>query len=123
MATSAKLLIHPIRDVTIVNFQETSILDTAQVEQIGEELYHLVDAKNCRKLILDFTKVKFLSSSALGILITLHKKSAGIKGKLVLCSLRPDLKKVFDITRLDKIFKFCANEEEALSIFGVTSGG
>lgn len=120
MSNSARLLIQPIRDVTVVNFQDASILDTAVVDEIGRALYELVDAQARRKLILDFSNVKFLSSSALGVLITLKKKSSAIKGEVVLCSMRPELKKVFEITNLSKMFQFCENENKALAHFGVT---
>ena len=123
MPGPAQLVIHSLRDVTVVNFEDTAILDTLQVEQIGEALYELVDGKACRKIILDFTKVQLLSSSALGILITLLKKSSEIKGRVVLCSLRPELRKIFKISRLDKMFEFADNEEEALETFGVTTAG
>ncbi len=123
MAGPVRLVIHPIRDVTIVNFNESSILDALQVEQIGQELYALVDERACRKIILDFEKVKMLSSSALGVLITLRKKAEKIKGTVVLCAMKPDLLKLFKITKLDKLFKHYDNEAKALESYGITSAG
>jgi len=120
---AGRLFIHPIRDITVVNFNESAILDTVQVQQIGEELYELVDGQARRKLILDFSNVKFLSSSALGVLITLRKKADEIKGQVLLCSLRPDLRKIFKITNLEKLFEFHETEEKALNALGVTSMG
>jgi len=122
MPGAARLLIHPFRDVTVVNFQDGSILDTAQVEAIGEELYDLVN-KGRKKIVLDFTKVQFLSSSALGVLIMLRKKAAAIKGEVAICGLRKELMKVFEITNLTKMFAFAANEETALAHFGMTTAG
>ena len=123
MAAAAKLLIHQMRDVTVVNLNDSSILDALQVEQIGDELFELVEARACKKIVLDFSKVKFLSSSALGILIRLRKVSQEIKGKIVFCGLRRDLQQIFKITNLDKLFEFYENEEQALSSFGVTTAG
>ncbi len=123
MPNNARLLIQSFRDVTVVNFSDSSILDTAQVQQIGDQLNELIDNRAIRKLILDFSKVKFLSSSALGVLITLRNKSNEIKGKVVLCSLRPDLRKIFKITNLDKLFDFHENEERALNSFGISTMG
>ncbi len=123
MPAPARLLIHPIRDVTIVNFNDASILDAVQVEQIGEQLYELVDRKGRKKLVLDFSNVKLLSSSALGVLITLRKKADQIRGQVVLCGVRKDLRKVFKITRLNKMFTFCDDEEKALATFGITTAG
>lgn len=123
MAGAARLVIHPIRDVTIVNFNETTILDTHQIEKIGQELYTLVDERACRKIILDFEKVRMLSSSALGVLITLRKKAEAIKGTVVICSMRKELLQMFKITRLERLFKHYPNESKALESFGITSAG
>ncbi|HPD30250.1 MAG TPA: STAS domain-containing protein [Phycisphaerae bacterium] len=123
MPESQRLLIETIKDVTVVTFQDISILDALQIDEIGEELYELVEKKDCRQLILDFTNVKFLSSSALSVLITLHKKAAQNKGQVVLCDLRDDLKKVFEITRLDRMFTFCPTLDDALAVFGRTTAG
>jgi anti-sigma B factor antagonist len=112
-----------MRDVTVVNFADTSIMDTQQVQLLGQELYDLVDKQARRKIILDFDKIRFLSSSALSVLITLRKKADAIKARVVICSLRDELRKVFKITNLEKMFDFCDNEEQALAVFNVTTAG
>lgn len=122
MATASRLLIQTMRDVTVANIEDASILDLAQVESLGQQLYDLVDTRNCRKLILDFTKVKFLSSSALGVLVNLQKKMTANKGTLVICALRADLMRVFEITKLKKLFTFTDDETAALAVFGVVVG-
>ncbi len=108
------MLISQMYGVTTVTFRSNSILDSVLVEAIGQELYKLVDQQALRKLVLDFSAVKVLSSQMIGVLINLHKKSQEIKGRLILCALRPELKKVFEITRLDKILSFAENEDAAL---------
>lgn len=123
MAAAPKLLVQTIRDVTIVDFRDSSILDTVQIEQIGQQLFKLVDEQARKKLVLDFETVRFLSSSALGMLITLRQKSQAIKGTIILCSLRANLMEVFKITNLHKLFTFAENEEAALATFGITTAG
>ena len=123
MPTAPRLLIQTIRDVTVVRLRESSILDTHLIQQISDELVELVDVKNRKKLLLDFSEVKFLSSSALGVLVTLRKKVEAIKGELVLASMQKDLRKIFKITNLDRLFKFKDDEDSALEVFGVTSAG
>ena len=39
----------------------------------------------------------------------------GFGGKLVLCGLNDRVHSVFEITKLDKFFKICVTEAEALS--------
>ena len=113
------LLIVPIQDVTKVDFQELSILDAPVIEAIGKELYALVDQRAKRKIILDFSNVQFLSSQMLGVIINLHKRSASIKGKVVLCGLRPDLMKVFTMMKIDKFLSVVTGESDAMRVLGV----
>ena len=121
MSSSSKLRIRSVEDVTVVRFQESSILDTELIHDIAHELDQLIETKNNKKLLLDFTEVTFFSSSALGILVTLSKKMAAIEGELIICALAAELRKVFKITNLDKLFKFADDEDQALQMLGVTS--
>ncbi len=121
MSSPSKLRVRSVEDVTAVRFQESSILDTQLIHDIAQELDQLIEAENNRKLLLDFTEVKFFSSSALGILVTLSKKMAEIEGQLVICALAAELRKVFKITNLDKLFRFADDEVQALQMLGVPS--
>jgi anti-sigma B factor antagonist len=119
MAEDSQLVIENLGGVTVVNFDTNNVLDALQIQKIAEELYDLVDNKNRRQIILDFTKVRMLSSQAIGMLLNLRKKATAIKGEVLLAGIRPDLVKVFKITQIDKLFKFFETEKDALSEFGV----
>lgn len=100
--------------VTIVSFRERSILDGPVVDAIGKDLFALVDEQARQKIVLDFTEVRHLTSSMLGVLVTLHQKSRKIRGKVVLCGLQPNLMEVFKVTRLDSLLRFAEDEAEAV---------
>lgn len=65
-------------------------------------------------LILDFSRVDFIDSSCLGALISLLKSLSG-KGQLVLCSLNSNIKAMFSLTRMDRVFTLCGDRSEALA--------
>jgi len=121
MSVAPKILIQTMWDVTVVDFQEARLLEAQQIEAIGRELYRLVDEMDRKKLILDFSKVQFLASAAIGILMTLHQKATAIKGTFIICGLRRELMKVFEIMKLTKVFRFATNEDEALALLGYTA--
>ena len=100
----------------MVNFRETSILDGRAVEAISKDLYALVDDQARRKIILDMSAVQFLSSSMIGTLISLHKKSHAIKGQVVICGLRAKLREIFQVMKLEKVLKFADSEKDALKL-------
>ncbi|MBL8797300.1 MAG: STAS domain-containing protein, partial [Planctomycetia bacterium] len=69
-----RLEVEDVGDVTVVNFTDRKILDEQNIQLIGEQLFSLVDESGRKKILLNFGNVEYLSSAALGKLITLNKK-------------------------------------------------
>jgi anti-sigma B factor antagonist len=101
-------------DVTIVELTDRKILDEISIAQIGERLQGLVAQADAPKFILDFSSVGHMSSSALGMLITVHKRIREKRGELRLSGIQPPIHEVFVITRLNEIFQICESKEDAL---------
>src|SRR5262249_8666465 len=112
-----RLDIEEVNDVTVARFTDKKILDESNIQIIGNQLFNLVDEDHRQKIVLDFTNVEYLSSAALGKLITMDKKVKAAGGKLRLCSIRSDIKEVFKITRLDKLFTIVDNRDKAVEGF------
>ena len=106
-----------IDGVTVVSFMETKIVQDESIQEMGDQLYSLVEDEGHKQLLLNFGNVQFLSSAALGKLINLKKKVGAVKGKLKLCCIHKDLFEVFRITRLDQVFEIYDEEQEALDKF------
>jgi len=112
-----RLEVEDIGDVTVINFVDRKILDEQNIQTIGEQLFSLVDSDGRRKLLLNFGNVEYLSSAALGKLITLNKKLQAQGGRLILCNIDPQIHEVFEITKLDKFFNIQKEEQAALQSF------
>jgi anti-sigma B factor antagonist len=93
------------------------VLQAQHIEAIGEQLAGLLDDPARTKLVLNFDKVEFMSSAALGMLVTLQRKARAAGAKLVLCGIDPQIFEVFKLTKLDKQFSICRDEHEALQAF------
>jgi anti-sigma B factor antagonist len=112
-----RLEVEDIGDVCVVNFTDRKILDEQNIQIIGEQLFSLVDESGRRKVLLNFGNVEYLSSAALAKLITLNKKLQAVSGRLVLCNIDPQIREVFEITKLNKIFTIHDEEQSALQAF------
>ena len=117
MAVRRRLEVSEVGDVAVVRFVDRKILDEANIQEMGQELFHLVEDEKRSKILLNFSQVDFLSSAALGKLITLEKKVKAHAGKLKLCQIRPEIYEVFQITKLNKLFEIHDNEASALAAF------
>lgn len=120
MPEASRLLVEQFKDVSIVTFTDSTIVSTQQIESIRDELYHMVDKKAVRRMILDMSKIRQLSSAALGVMIPLSEKMKKGKGKLVLMGTQPEIRKIFKITRLEKLFVFKDSEDAALKFLKVS---
>ena len=114
MAITSRIITKKVGKVTVVNFIDTAIMDTQQIQHISNELENLIDKEGCRYMILDFSSVRFLSSQTLGMMLKLHTKLADRSGWLGLCGLKKELRKIFKLTRLDQIFNFYETTQEAI---------
>lgn len=89
-----------------ITFNNGRIFDEMSISHLGVEL--LAEADNCPEkntLILDFSNVDYLSSAALGKIITVNKKLKEKNSFLILKNMNADIHEIFVITRLDKFFK------------------
>jgi anti-sigma B factor antagonist len=103
--------------VTVARFRDHKILDEANIQQLGRELNALAESGDHPRLLLNFEDVEFLSSAALGKLISLKKKASATQTELKLCSIRPEIFEVFKITSLHQVFDICEDQDEALRRF------
>ena len=117
MASGRRIDVEEVGDVTIATFVDKKILDENNIQQIGSQLFALVEQEGRKRVILDFLNVEYLSSAALGKLITMDKKVKANSGKLRLCSIRKDIYEVFAITKLNKLFDIKETQEDALQGF------
>lgn len=100
--------------VIIATLEDEKILDDVQLQGLEGSFMPLIEQNKHIQLIVDFRKVKFLTSSVLGLLIRVSKKIYEKNGVLRLCSINPKIHEVFKITRLDKIFEIHTDKEDAM---------
>jgi anti-sigma B factor antagonist len=117
MSQFQRLRLDEVSDVTIVRFLEHRFIDGLEIENLGQELYQLVEGGKRRKLLLDFGAVELFSSAGFGKLISLNGKVRANNGVLRLCNVPPHLADVFRVCRLDRIFDIRKDESDALMAF------
>jgi anti-sigma B factor antagonist len=106
-------------DIVIVSFNQVKILDPAAIRQIGDEFKNLtLHAAAGHKLLLDFSRVEFMSSAMIGEIMRLHKQCKQDKIKLKLCCISPNISEVFQITGLTKLLEIHPDGVKALEAFG-----
>jgi anti-sigma B factor antagonist len=116
MATQPKRLleVQTIDNVAVVSITQGRVLDDQIITKFGDELKMLVEQSGHHRILINFQKVEYLSSAALGKLIPLRKLIEGVQGKLALSNIDDSILEAFKITRFDRIFNIFPDEQEAL---------
>lgn len=69
------------------------------------------------KLLLDFAGVSYLSSAGMRMLLSTTKKLKTLSGKLVVCSIVPNVMDVLKMSGFDHVLELSKSEEDALKLF------
>jgi anti-sigma B factor antagonist len=118
----AKFSVHKTGQTTVLKVSGPRLTDPVYINEFGDELLDVLDQAAPADLLIDLNDVEFLSSSVLGKLIRLLKRTRQINGRLRLCSIRPSILEVFEITQLNKVFEIYPDAVEALGAGGSPTG-
>ena len=92
-------------------------LDACVAKQIGPTLDDLCQ-QGVEKLLFDFGRTEYISSAGLRLLISTEKKMQESGGRCILCSLQPNVRRVFEMAGITHLFCIRESEEEGLKSFG-----
>ncbi|HEC69046.1 MAG TPA: anti-sigma factor antagonist [Candidatus Omnitrophica bacterium] len=82
-----------------------------------KETFEIILKNKFRKVLLSFKGVEYIDSLGIATLIDFSKRLLKREGILFLCELSSNLRSIFGITKVDKVFKIYETEEEALKEF------
>lgn len=98
--------------VTVVDVEGQLIVGNRQ--ELKQKMLEELEGGD-RKFVIDFANTGYIDSSGLGVLVSLSKKIREQGGELRLSSLNEDLRTLFELTKLDTLFRIADSKEEALS--------
>ena len=94
------------REVGIVSI--SGEIDLYSSRDARKELMDLA-AKKVRTIVVDLSGVPYMDSSGLATLVEGLQKVEEYEGKFVLCGLKPMVRKVFELSRLNTVFTIYKN--------------
>lgn len=105
----------------IINFDETEKYFVARISgdidayhsaTFKQKLMEHLDNISKHIVVLDLSEVQYIDSAGLGSMVSLIKESKKRNKEIVLVSLQKQIKKIFEMTKLDKIIRIVDTIEE-----------
>lgn len=96
---------------SVIVLELSGILDSIRGNELRREVSHIV-TNGADILLLDMKKVTFIDSSGLGAIVSVMQMVRNAKGKLFVCSIGDQVKMLFQLTKVDRIFQIFADQDE-----------
>jgi anti-sigma B factor antagonist len=87
---------------------------TLDVPDLKEKLQETIIDKGIKKMVVDLSDVKMITSSGIGIFLNINQS---LKSQLRLASANEEVKKVLDLTKVTSVIKLLKTVDEALTTF------
>ena len=91
-------------------------LDAHNSDELKAELNRLFD-NGMKDLLIDLKEVRFIDSSGLGVLVSGFKNASARQGSLKLSGLQNQVKSMFELTRLHRVFDIFQTVDDALESY------
>ena len=92
-------------------------LNSSNAASVGADLLAQI-GQGERKIVLDLSRLAYISSAGLRVVLQLAKQIKQQAGNLVLCSLQPHVHEVFEISGFLSILTAVDSREDALAKLG-----
>ncbi len=92
-------------------------VDQHKVSNIKSMVDKAIIENNTKNIIFDFTKVDFMDSSGIGMVLSRYKTLENTSGEIALCGVSENTMKLFDMVGIKKIIKIYNTIEECLMNF------
>ncbi|AMV17817.1 STAS domain-containing protein [Planctomyces sp. SH-PL14] len=108
--------IEQLGGITFATIRQAQLSEDDNLEEFGHELGLMVDKFHLKQLILDLSRVQYMTSSAIGRLIAFHRRMNREKGILVLCQVRGTVRDILSASQLLSYFRVADSRQQAVEL-------
>jgi anti-anti-sigma regulatory factor len=119
MSTPKRIVVEHCNGVAVVTFKDDWMEEDWIVQEVGEQLFALVNDRHKTRIVLDFTGVQFFSAGLMCKIIhmksLMHRESGS--AKMMTCCLQPTLLASWEASKMDVFLQYVPDRATALAQF------
>jgi len=108
--------VHQAETARVIEFHLPDSMDPLEFDPLNESILSLLDGDAGAKWIVDLSRVSYMGSAMLGLMVNLRHRIKRAGGRLVLCGLSPRLLEIFRTCCMERLFTITANRPQALKL-------
>lgn len=101
-------------DRSVARIGGCNSLTDANIEPLNRQLAAFLAGREGRHLVLDLCEIEFVSSAGVAAFLGLNRRVKANHGQLTLVNARPEIRKVFTVTRLDRVVDIRTGSDPSL---------
>ena len=96
----------------LLNLEIDGEIDHHRAEILRRNADYEIQRRNPKRVILDFNNVYFMDSAGIGMVIGRYKTASMIGAKIEMKNVKPNIRKIFDMTGVLKIIPIVEEEHK-----------
>ena len=92
-------------------------LDAKTANSLKDKMNKKITECKLPLILINLTDVPYMDSAGLGVLVSGKKNAGRLEGDLRVYGLQEEVNSIFELTRLDKVFKIFDDEMAAVSSY------
>jgi anti-sigma B factor antagonist len=109
-----ELAVEKVGDVAVVEIPVDE-LDASNTGELKHDIAPVLEAN--AKLVIDLSRLRFVDSSGLGAILSCLRQLTSKGGDLKLTGMQKQVRAVFELVRMHRIFDIYGTREEAVRAF------
>lgn len=101
--------------VNVVELTLPPTLDVDEFDRLNESLLALVRGEPGAGWVLDLSRLSYVGSAVLGLMVNLRQQVKQTGGRLALCGLSPQLVHIFNTCCMERLFRIVKTRDDAVS--------
>lgn len=110
-------LVYAKQDGVYIVLIGKEILDAKDAPEFKQKVLDLIAKEDCRKAVIDLSKLKFIDSSGLGSILGISRSLQHRGGSLKLACMSQTVRGMFELVSMHKIFEIYKSVDEAVKSF------
>lgn len=106
-------MLQSIRDGDSVIVRLTGELDHCCAQRVRRELDSLIAEPSVRWLVLDFSRLQFMDSSGIGVILGRYRQLRDRGGHVGIIHMNPQIQRIFRMSGLDRVIRQLDRKEAA----------
>jgi anti-sigma B factor antagonist len=91
-------------------------IDISEFDRLNESVLDLLRKEPGAGWVLDLSRVAYMGSAVLGLMVNIREVVKKAQGKVVLCGMNDRLMRIFETCCMERLFKIVPGKPEAIRI-------